>query len=80
MLNPVGMGCSKLGEGRGGQSKLPEQNLPTRSWVEADPSVPGQHEKMKGEEKYAEFSSSEEINSSSRHTRVDSLLCRKAGN
>lgn len=79
MLHPVGTGCSKRGEGRGGQSQLPEQNLPARSWVEADPSVPGQLEKMKGEEKYAEFSSSEEVNSSSRHTRVDNF-CRKARN
>lgn len=79
MLHPVGMGCSKRGEGRGGLSQLPKQNLPARSWVEADPSVPGQLEKMKGEEKYAEFSSNEEVNSSSRHKRVDNF-CRKAGN
>ena len=79
MLHPVGTGCSKRGEGRGGLSQLPEQNLPARSWVEADPSVPEQLEKMKGEEKYAEFSSNEEVNSSSRHKRVDNF-CRKAGN
>lgn len=44
------------------QSQLPEQNFLARSFVRVDLSVPGQHEKNKGEEKYAGFSSNEEIN------------------